>query len=198
MTANSVFDLATSEDYDGLPPAHIDFDREHAEQEAARRRQISHQITIDITTNELTAAARGDEVAQAASMAFASVQRSALSRTAIRLATTDRDRLLTLLLAAREPILEVICAEQGLQRVPFAASAIDAAAVLIICWSENEPWESRPREFIRDTLSRVRWIRNVLHNICIEKDFQSQKSNRALQLVGDLKAQALEVGRRYG
>lgn len=197
MVGTNVFDQATN-DYDGLPPAHIDFQREREEQEAARQQRITHSNMVDLTANELTGASRGEDVAQAASIAFATVQRSAFSRKGVRLSVDDRDRLLAQLLAAREPILEAISAVQGPQRLPFAASALDAAAVLIICWSESKPWDSRPREFLRDVSSRVRWVRNVLHNICIEKQFQLKKSNRAHQIVGNLMAQALEAGRHYG
>jgi hypothetical protein len=197
-TKTSIFDLAQNEDWDGMPPAGMDLERECEEHQAERNRQISHHLMVDMTANELWDAGHRKDVAQAASMAFASLQRHAFNRTSVRLSVEDRDRLLTLLMAAREPVLEVVCDEQGPHRVPFAASAIDSAAILAICWSEEAPWDTRPREFVRDLFARVRWIRNLLHNVDIERQFQEQKSRRALQVVSDIQAQAIEAGRRYG
>lgn len=197
-TSTSIFDLAQNEDWDGTPPAGTDISRECEEHQAEHNRQISHHLVVDMTANELLDAGHRKDVARAASMAFASLQRHAFNRTSVRLSIGDRDRLLTLLMAAREPVLEVVCAEQGPHRMPFAASAIDSAAVLAICWSEEAPWNSRPRDITRDIFARVRWLRNLLHNVDIERQFNEQKLRRALQVVHDLQAQALEADRRYG
>lgn len=184
--------MTGNDDYDGLPPD--GFWEEQAEAERQRDQLIGHHCVVDHLAHELAEAASGD--ATAISFAIATVQRYALAKEEVRLSLGDRDRLLTLLMQARTAILSLVRARHGNHHLPFAASAIDAVAALIVMWSEAQAWDDRPKELRRDVQCRARWLRNEMHNISVEAQYRQQKSDRALQIVSDLQVQALE--RRYG
>lgn len=184
--------MTGNDDYDGLPPD--GFWEKEAEAERQRERLIAHHCVVDHLAHELADAANGDPTAM--SFAIASVQRHALAKGEVRLSIGDRDRLLTLLMQTRTAILSFVHARHGNHHLPFAASAIDAIAALVVMWSEDHPWDDRPKELRRDVQCRARWLRNEMHNISVEAQYRRQKSDRALQIVGDLQTQALE--RRYG
>ncbi|KEQ07512.1 hypothetical protein [Pseudorhizobium pelagicum] len=147
--------MIADEDYDGLPPD--GWLEEQARAEEERQRLISHHICVDHTVHLFADAANGD--ATALSFAIATVQRHALAKKELRLSVNDRDRLLDVTMQARGAILALIQDRHGNARLPFAASAVDAVAALIVMWSENEPWNDRPRELRNDVHTRALWLR---------------------------------------
>lgn len=154
--------------YDGLPPPDTTV--------------LSDAVVdaIDSIRNALFKVANGIEPAWHLSHGLLCLQLST-SRRSGRIPARHRDRLIASLVEARNSAVGLFATPS---EIASAAKGIDAAAVLVVLWSEaQEQRAARHPHIWLDAQARVRILRNLAHNLCLIDDIDDRSDERVVQVV---------------
>lgn len=164
-----------------------------------KNRQADHRKTVDALARDLSEAANlfgGSVIIPSVLSALTTIEKFATDQSSCPLWQQDRDTLLGLMMAARENILDLI-KDQGTAQVITAASSVDAACALLICWSDLHRFE-RPRGFVNDLRDRVRFLRNIFANLVLQERFVKNEEITCASPASNPTASPSTKGRRYG
>jgi hypothetical protein len=143
----------------------------HTTMEASKL--AAHRKTVELLEGHLTEASNlfgGRAIVSSVLSALTAIHEHASSRESVPLSRHNRDKLLGLVMGARENILELVSEDHGKSQVVLAASSIDAACALLICWCDQKQFE-RPAAFVSEMRDRVRYLRNIFDNLVLQDGF---------------------------
>jgi hypothetical protein len=160
----------------------------------------AHRKTVEALEFYLTEAGTlfgGRLIAPSVLSALTIIEEHGTTSESVPLSWNDRDKLLGLMMGARENILELVSIDHGKPQVAIAASSIDAACALLICWCDQDRFE-RPRGFLSEMSDRVRYLRNIYDNLVLQDRFSDGFDYISASTASSFTPAVSTKGRRHG